>query len=268
MKGISTKKLIIGVVIIGFLALVGLVRVVAVIGDSLFGKGSNKSVTATQTNATTTKVDTPVVVKSEAEKQKENESYKKEMDRKDQEYKNNQVQLPTSNIVRNTNFNRQGTRGVVNINGNYYVGYYCGLKEIFEAAVSAESTSMTMKVMKDRGEMDDGSGDYQLLLTKVKDLTPYIKDIQDMDMKTSDPYKIKDLIHNYILDTVRMNMRGVIGDHDMQGHLAEAMFERNGSYFDEALLNGKKAVSNNDLNNYLNKLDENKYPALNENILE
>lgn len=261
----NRKKIIIGIIVVVFLTLVGLVQVIRVVGGNI-SKNVNNQVTKDNSNtvATTTKP----IVKTEAEKQKEQDNHMKELNKKEDEYNKNKVKLPTSSIVSNTNFNYQCTRGVAYLNGNYYVGFYCGLKEVWKAADHAQTNAIMLETMDKRGE-DKSSADYQSLSDAIKRETPYIKEVQDMDMKTANPEDIQTAIKKYMMDTARMNNRNI--DEQLFITMANQVFGDGTEYYLMAINpSGKadKSIANKKAIEYLNKLDDNAYPALNENILE
>ncbi|WP_160690100.1 hypothetical protein [Clostridium sp. C2-6-12] len=270
----NRKKILIGIIIIAFLTLVGAVQVIRVVGGNILkavngeteveSNGDITSLSSSDAKKIVDNAEKELKAKEEADK-KLQDSEKKIFEAKVNAAKANEsklVQLPSSDIVPNTNFDRHGTLGVAKIDDNYYVGYYCGLEQVWDATIKANNRALVMKILKDRGEMNNE--EYQQAAAELKGYSPYIKKIQDMDMKTADPKELQKIVYEYALDTIRMNMR--YADSNIVGQLTNGVFAKNDAYLTDAIYLGKRTTTGKESEEYLYKLDDNKYPALNKNM--
>jgi hypothetical protein len=172
-----------------------------------------------------------------------------------------QVKLPPSGVISKIDFNYQNTIGVVKLNDNYYVGYYCGLKEVWDAATKASHYAITMQVYNERGESN--TDNYRELFYDIKKLTPYIKSIQDMSIETAYPETISLIIKNYMIDTARMNLRYIPSSFYIK--IANDLCDHNAEYYEIATNpeNIAKELDRKDAMDYSSTLPADRYPALN-----
>ena len=257
----NRKKIFIGIIVLLFLALVGVVQVIRVVGGNISKSISGETKTDTEGNITSLSSSDAKKIVDDAEKELTSKTGSQMRAEKEASINAMQTKLPISDIISDNNFDYKNTIGVKNINGNYYVGYNCGLKEVWNAADKAQTNAIMLNAMVESGE-DKTSVDYQNITAKIKSQTPYIKEVQDMDMRTVEPRMIIEAINKYMQDTVRMNCRNI--SRQFYFKLENNVFGTNEN-FRRAM--NKDGSSNsfviNDAIDYLNTLPADKYPALN-----
>lgn len=217
MKEMSTKKIITIIAIVGVLAIIGSIQVIKVVAGNIEKKFSSDDKTVVAENGDITSISKEDAKKliDDAEKELDSKTNNSNTTattktesqmraEKQNSIKNSQIKLPKSSIVPNTDFDYNNTIGVAYVNGNYYVGYYCGFEQVWKASDKAITNIIMMRVKRNRGDDPELSRDF---FDKVKAYTPYIGAIQQMEFETADPDKMLTIVENYMQDLVRMNLR-------------------------------------------------------------
>lgn len=182
-------------------------------------------------------------------------------EKRGKEYESSLISLPKSTIIPNPDVysKRQGTIGVVNIDGNYYVGFYCGLDKVWDGCMDAENNIYYLKACKKDNE-SVSEYTYTNAYNKLKSLTPYIKSIQDSAVDT-DPDKLMNYLHEYMKSTAIMNYKNA--DSDMEVKLQSVFRD---SFLVDTFGNFKFKEIQKVINEKYK--DDKQYPALNVNVLE